>query len=278
MSEPLTDIPEVKDYNPETGVGDPSTPLSAAWLNPWRLKVMARTQEAVDRSEAAAAEAEETASATTDTLVNTIVNNGSSATRGSLDGLYGRPKVVPLVYDSGTSTWPARPAWMRVGDVAMWLGNTATQPPGLLPPDIWGRLAVAPINVRRTAAFGPSTAGDQTAGVFSGVPSVTGNGATRFRISCSFQVLTGTVVGDVYDLYLLDSTTGTILKTQRCYVTAATGGGSFIGAPGQTLMTIDTPATGAHVYNVAYRRVAGTGTGTLSASATAPLDLVIEQL
>lgn len=278
MSEPLPEIPRLKNYDPETGIGDPSTPLSAGWMNPWLDRVEALGQEAVDRAEAAAAQAEEAASATTDTLVNSVVSNTGSATRGTMDGLYGRPRVVPVVYDTTTSTWPARPSWLRTGDIVMWLGNTTAQPPALTPPDVWGRLAVAPINIKRTTAFGPSTAEDRTAGVFSGVPSVTGNGTTRFRISCSFLVLTGTVVGDVFDVYLLDSTTGTILKTQRCYVTAATGGGSFIGAPGQTLMTIDTPATGTHVYNVAYRRVAGTGTGTLSASATAPLDLVIEQL
>lgn len=65
MSEPLPEIPDFKNYDPSTGIGDPSTPLSATVLNGWKNAVVERTDTLLDRAETAVAEAEEAAASGT---------------------------------------------------------------------------------------------------------------------------------------------------------------------------------------------------------------------
>jgi hypothetical protein len=141
VSEPLPEIvPEFKNYDPETGVGDPSTPLSAALLNTWKDSVQVRTQEAVDRAEAAAGVAEQS----TDELVAGVVANSGSDTRASLDE-YTETVVTPGVIEQlGASvvkriddrasvlSWSALPVSgsPRSGNINPGSASVAVSPPG----------------------------------------------------------------------------------------------------------------------------------------------------
>lgn len=93
MSTPLPEIPVWKNYDPTTGVGDPSTPLSADNLNEFGdgltafgSAVVARSEDAAEAAEAAAT----AAGATTDTIVSGLFSNSASSTRAQADAQYMR--------------------------------------------------------------------------------------------------------------------------------------------------------------------------------------------
>lgn len=96
-----------KDYDPKTGIGDPSTPVSAAKLNAREADYRAlyeATEGFKDAAEAAA-------TATTDSIVNGIVTNTGSATRTSLNGLYATSAgLATKAPQNLAGTFAARPA------------------------------------------------------------------------------------------------------------------------------------------------------------------------
>lgn len=102
MGTPLPEISPWYDYDPETGVGNSSTPIKASRLNAWSGEVRDVAQEAVDRAEAAADQAQTVAESTTDTLVRALLLNAASTTRIAADALYA-PRNL-------RGTYAARPA------------------------------------------------------------------------------------------------------------------------------------------------------------------------
>ncbi len=98
MSTPLPEISPWYDYDPETGVGNPSTPIKASRLNGWADEVRGVAQEAVDRAEAAADEAESVVTGGVDAATATNLTNPASATRSALNGVIDG-EIVPDVID-----------------------------------------------------------------------------------------------------------------------------------------------------------------------------------
>ena len=99
MSTPLPEISPWYDYDPVTGVGNPSTPVSATRLNAWSGEVRGVAQEAVDRSEAAAAEAEGYVTDGVDAATAANLADPDSDTRAAFDALLTGPVVDELVSD-----------------------------------------------------------------------------------------------------------------------------------------------------------------------------------
>lgn len=97
MSTPLPEISPWYDYDPVTGVGNPSTPVSATRLNVWSGEVRAVAQQAVDRSEAAAAEAEGYVTDGVDAATAANLADPDSDTRAAFDALLTGPVVDGLV-------------------------------------------------------------------------------------------------------------------------------------------------------------------------------------
>ena len=128
------------------------------------------------------------------------------------------------------------------------------------------------LSVKRTTDAGPFST-PESAGILAAL-SVTGDGVKKFKITASFQSMTGTVVGDVFAFYLKDG--ATVIKTHRVYVTSALQG--FIGAAGGTITAVDTPAVGSHSYTLTAIRLNGTGTGVVVGNAAAPIDIIVEQI
>lgn len=108
MSTPLPEIPRWKNYDPVTGIGDPSTPFSASVLNPWTDAVEARTQEAVDRAEAGAAAAEGFVTDGVDAATANNLESPDSQTRAAFEALVNGPVVdglvAELVLDTSSET------------------------------------------------------------------------------------------------------------------------------------------------------------------------------
>jgi len=107
--------------------------------------------------------------------------------------------------------------------------------------------------------------------VNSGV-TITGDGVKRFKITGSFYMLTGTVVGDQFEVRVVDATTTAVLQMMRMAVPTSTiaGSGSF--------SVSDVPAAGSHNYQLQMARISGTGTGSIGAGATIPLEIIVEQI
>ncbi|WP_158375545.1 glycosyl hydrolase family 28-related protein [Cellulosimicrobium cellulans] len=107
-----------KDYDPRTGIGDPSTPLAATTLNAREAKYRElRDQVAVYTDEAR--QAAEDAQAPTDAQVATLVGT-SSATRTALDGRY-----ATAVDGSGRGVVRAGALFLNVRDFGA-VGNGST--------------------------------------------------------------------------------------------------------------------------------------------------------
>jgi len=103
-------------------------------------------------------------------------------------------------------------------------------------------------------------------------PSVTGDGVKQFRVTASYQSMVGTVGADRFNVALFD----TSLPMQR--------GGGMVNIPtgltsdGATVVALDTPAVGAHVYGVVFGRSSGTGTAQMFASVFYPISIIVEQI
>lgn len=76
-----------KNYDPETGVGDPSTPLAADFLNEWGGH-MEQVRADVEALRNQAQDAAEAATAPTDAMIGAVLANPGSAAREVADSLY----------------------------------------------------------------------------------------------------------------------------------------------------------------------------------------------
>jgi|SRR5665647_604095 len=125
------------------------------------------------------------------------------------------------------------------------------------------------VAAKGTANVGPVSTTDVT--VIS-APAIDADGVGRFKITATTWVCTS-VAADMFDFKIKDSTTGTVIATHRVIA----GAGGYVNSP--TAVCSDVPAAGSHVYQlVAIRVGAGTGPGTIFASATAPIEIIVEQV
>jgi len=124
------------------------------------------------------------------------------------------------------------------------------------------------VTARATADVGP-TSGTAVLSVVA-APSITGDASKRFKVTSSFFKVTGTVNGDEFYIYLNDSI-GVNVATFSVTI-------SGLNAGGRTVSTSLVPTAGAHVYTLQIQRLSGTGTATVSASAFAPAEILVEQV
>jgi len=117
----------------------------------------------------------------------------------------------------------------------------------------------------------PQSVGTGTVAVYN-APSVTGDGVKQFKITASYQSMIGTVAGDRFNVFLSDTTLGTFKG--GVMVNIPTG----LTSDGATVMALDTPAAGAHVYGVGFARNSGTGAAAMFASVFYPVTIIVEQV
>ena len=103
------------------------------------------------------------------------------------------------------------------------------------------------------------------------LPSITGDGTSKVKISFTGWTITGTVSADKFDFKIMDGATQ--LAAFRYTVPSTTP-----NDPCPSGFVIDTPSAAAHTYTVTVTRVSGTGTLTISNAATFPFTAVVEQL
>lgn len=99
MSESLPEIMRWKNYDPDTGVGDPSTPLTATRLNTYSESIEARTQAAVDAANDAVEAAEAAAAQAED-----VVTGGLDASYARRDELVELQQETMSIEDGFVST------------------------------------------------------------------------------------------------------------------------------------------------------------------------------
>jgi hypothetical protein len=104
-------------------------------------------------------------------------------------------------------------------------------------------------------------------------PSITGDGVKKFKITANFYAINNTGANDVYEVNIIDLTLGTVLAGR--YIPMLAGAGNVAG---QCITTVDVPAAGAHVYQITGSRLAGSGVGSLVASTTHPIEIIVEQI
>lgn len=194
------------------------------------------------------------------------------------EGGGGGPRLIPVYYDTTTSTWPSRPT-LEPGEGVIWVGDTPTAPPEFTSPDMWAKARTAPVRVSRTTNTTATVGTTESGGVFSGVPAVPGDGVTSYTIRFSAFTFPGTVVGDVFEIFIKNSTTGVVVGRARVIVTSASPStNTYISVPGLTVIGYDTPAPGtANTYNVTLQRISGTGTLVVAGNATSPAYLSVVQ-
>jgi hypothetical protein len=117
-----------------------------------------------------------------------------------------------------------------------------------------------------TATQGPFTVLTDLTGL---TVTVTVGSGRRIRI-IGFAPMQSTVAGDSVDLFIRES--GTTLQTATFALNVI--GGNFAASVSMVL----TPAAGSHTYNLSAQRIAGTGNITMSAAATAPAHIVVEDI
>ena len=111
--------------------------------------------------------------------------------------------------------------------------------------------------------------------VLATAPSITGDGAKRFKITASFKNMVSTVATDVFVLRIKNG--AAVIKEHQVFVYGSSAGG-WAGSGGQDAFTTDVPAVGTHAYSCVVARVLGTGLGTVEAAAVAPLEILIERI
>ena len=119
----------------------------------------------------------------------------------------------------------------------------------------------------RTTSAGPVTA---SVGLGLSV-SATVVANRRIRISCFVSNVSSTVVGDVFNMAIKESA---VYLTQA-NISIATAG---LGQTGAMCARTYVPAAGARTWSVDAARIAGSGSGTFTASATAPMFLQVEDV
>jgi len=133
----------------------------------------------------------------------------------------------------------------------------------------WGSGSVA-VNAKLTT----NTVSFYLAGtVLLVAPSITGDGVKKFKITVNFYAIVNTGAGDVYEVAIMDATTGIVLAGR--YIPMNAGAGNVAG---QAITTSDVPAVGGHVYQIVGKRLAGTGTAQLVGAATLPTEITVEQI
>jgi hypothetical protein len=104
-------------------------------------------------------------------------------------------------------------------------------------------------------------------------PSITGDGAKKFKITANFTSITSTGANDIFNMTIRDSTLVTVLSARYIPMPATAG-----AAAGHCMTTVDVPAVGAHVYQLAGERVGGTGIATVQGYSNAPIEIIVEQI
>lgn len=102
-------------------------------------------------------------------------------------------------------------------------------------------------------------------------PNIIGDGVMKWRITASLGGIQGTVLSDLFQLILVDATTGTDLKTSQAPLVSDTAG---YHAAGQTIMAFHVPAAGLHGYRLDGVRAYGSGSGTALGS----IDIEVAQI
>jgi uncharacterized membrane protein len=112
-----------------------------------------------------------------------------------------------------------------------------------------------------------------TATVLATAPAVTGDGVKRFKITGSFYGLTGTVAGDIFEVKLIVAATLAVLGQWRITIPA-----SPFQSDGKTITVSDVPAVGSLSYQMTMTRAVGTGSATVLAGATDPIEVIVERI
>lgn len=121
-----------KNYNPETGQGDPSTPLTAETLNQWTSDIVL-VSDTAEAAAIAAQQAAQDAVAPTDTMIANALGTPGSEARAVADGLYQgslgvvTPEMFGAVGDGSTDDTVA---WQAFVDHLAANGGTGLVPPG----------------------------------------------------------------------------------------------------------------------------------------------------
>jgi len=141
---------------------------------------------------------------------------------------------------------------------------------GGAPTVVWKAPQLAtPLDAAVTAQVTANVTGITTSDVvIATAASVAGDGVKKFRITTSFEQIVS-VSGDIYIVKI--KANGTQIKQGlfTCKASTATDSGAVI--------TSHVPAA-ACVYTATATRFSGTGTGAVYASATSPIDLIVEQI
>lgn len=131
----------------------------------------------------------------------------------------------------------------------------------------WVSVGLEPAKVgRTTTTIGPFT----TTTTLATAPTVVGDGVKRFKITGSVHSISGTVAADIFSVRL--TCDGVDIRSGLSTIT-----GNYT-SDSVTRTVTHVPAVGTRTYALIAVRVAGTGTGTISASATDPAEIVVERI
>lgn len=125
-----------------------------------------------------------------------------------------------------------------------------------------------------TASVGPTSS---TTELVVASQAVSLDGSTLVEIAFTWYNINKTIAGDTFDVYLYDGPTagsGTLLA--HWIAPGAAVSSTVIGSG--SIRSIITPSAGAHTYTARIARTAGSGTATMSASATNVATLSIWQV
>lgn len=122
-----------------------------------------------------------------------------------------------------------------------------------------------------TSNVGP-TSGTTELAIITAGSSVAGTNR-RLRLSFHCRNVTGTVTGDIFILRIKEG--ATVLQEGHFFVAS---GGAAAGITAAFAAIVDSPSAGAHTYQATIQQVSGTGTATLSGTASAPILLVVEDV
>ena len=98
------------------------------------------------------------------------------------------------------------------------------------------------------------------------------SGVRRFRITGCLYSVQSTVPGDTFNIKIVDSTTAGVIQQTRVNI-PATG-----FSDGVSIVASDVPAVGSHAYQLVCERAVGTGTGTVLAGVTDPIEIIVEMI
>jgi len=134
----------------------------------------------------------------------------------------------------------------------------------------WGN-GLGGVSAKTTASVGPGIGTVET--VIATAPAITGDGVKRFKITGTCYGVSSSVAGDTFEIRLKDSTTATVLQSQKvaCPIAVAY-------SDGKTIVVSNVPAVGSHVYTFVAIRITGTGAGTVPGSAAFPIEIIVEQI